>query len=245
MAEHDGHRQRMRDRAEKTGLKGFQPHEVLELLLAETIPRRNVNPLAHALIDRFGSFSAVLDARKEELMQVSGVGEKTADHLTRQTDYYMYYMRDRWGEKPKLDTRHKAGQYCTTMFGRQQVESMVMVCLDVHRAVIAYETLATGTIDEAPLYTRTVVECALRYHAHSVLLVHNHPSGSVEPSRGDMMVSQQVARALDTVDIQLMDHIVVAGDRYASLEQAGGLGRRKQSVQLYPLDSAADSEDPS
>ena len=76
MSEHDGHRKRLRERAARTGLEGFQPHEVLELLLSETIPRKDVNPLAHALIDRFGSFSGVLNAGREELMQVPGVGER-------------------------------------------------------------------------------------------------------------------------------------------------------------------------
>ena len=73
MPEHEGHRKRLRERAAQTGLEGFQPHEVLELLLSETIPRKDVNPLAHALIDRFGSFSGVLNAAREELLQVPGV----------------------------------------------------------------------------------------------------------------------------------------------------------------------------
>ena len=226
MSEHQGHRKRLRERANRTGLAGFQPHEVLEMLLSETIPRRNVNPLAHALIERFGSFSAVLDASKEALMQVEGVGEHTADHLCRQPDYYAYYEYDRWArEKAELLTVQRACNYCTSMFGRQQEEALAIVCMDVRKAVIAHQVLSVGTVDEAPIYPRMVAEAALRYHAHSVILVHNHPSGSAEPSVGDVEVSRRVSDALQTLEIKLVDHIIVAGPQALSLKEAGYLDR--------------------
>lgn len=241
MGEHDFHRQRLRRRATRTELDGFEPHEMLELLISYAIPRGDVNPVAHALIERFGSFSGVLDARKEELMQVKGVGERTATLLTSIPHFFAYYQRDRWGEKPRLTTRRMAGEYCTTMFARQQVESMVLVCLDTHKAVLAYETLFTGTVDETPLYTRAVVECALRHNAHTVMLVHNHPSGVTNPSKADIIVSQMVQNALNTVDIELLDHFVVAGSRYTSLRDAD---RKAWEAGLSSLDHAADSDSP-
>lgn len=258
MSEHDGHRKRLRDRANSTGLEGFQAHEVLELLLSETIPRRDVNPLAHVLIDHFGSLAGVLDARKEELMQVDGVGERTAAHLSLQVEFFRYYQRDRWGEKPRLSTRYIAGEYCTALYGKQHVEAMRLVCLDVHKSVLASEVIAVGTVDETPVYPRTVVECALRYHAHSVILVHNHPSGEVEPSRGDVFVSAQIEQALRLVNIELLDHIIVAGDRYVSLRDMGLVPTLKPSVRIapdkqemrkkvplpIPTRNAADSDDP-
>ena len=147
MSEHVGHRKRLRERAVRTDLEGFQPHEVLELLLSETIPRKDVNPLAHALIDRFGSFSGVLNAGREELLQVPGVGERTADHLSMQVSFFRYYRHDRWRDRPRLNTRRDAGEYCTTLFDRQLTESMRLICLDVHKAVLASEVLAVGTVD--------------------------------------------------------------------------------------------------
>lgn len=239
MAEHDGHRSRLRRRALETDMQGFQPHEVLEFLLTFAIPRKDVNPLAHALIDRFGSLSGVLDAKAEELAQVPGMGENAAALLASLVNIWAFYQRDRWGERPRLATRRMAGEYCTAMFARQKTESMVLVCLDVHKAVLATETLMRGTVDETPLYMRGVVECALRHRAHSVLLVHNHPSGQLDPSPGDIAVSAQVKSALETVEIQLLDHIIVAGARYASLSQMGLLG-----AQLLPgaLDRAADRD---
>lgn len=258
MSEHDGHRKRLRERANSTGLEGFQAHEVMELLLSETIPRKDVNPLAHELIDHFGSLAGVLDARKEELMQVKGVGERTAAHLALQVEILRYYQRDRWGEKPRLNNRYEAGEYCTALFGRQQVEAMRLVCLDVHKSVLASEVIAVGTVDETPVYPRTVVEAALRYHAHSVILVHNHPSGEVEPSQGDVYVSAQVERALRLVNIDLLDHIIVAGDRYTSLCDMGLVPTLKPRADVQPdrqemrkkvpfplpTRNAADSDDP-
>ena len=109
MAEHDGHRERMRQRARETDMRGFQPHEVLEFLLMYAIPRRDVNPLAHKLIERFGSLSGVLDARPEELMQVPGVGENAATLLSSLVSVFSAYQRDRWRKRPCLSSRKEAG----------------------------------------------------------------------------------------------------------------------------------------
>ena len=231
MSEHQGHRKRLRERANRTGLDGFQPHEVLEMLLSETIPRRDVNPLAHALIERFGSFSAVLDASKEELMQVDGIGEQTAAHLCRQPDYYAYYEYDRWQRKrEELTSVQRACNYCTAVFGRQQTESLAIICLDVRKAVITHRVLSVGTVDEAPIYPRIVAEAALRYHAHSVILVHNHPSGEVDPSVGDVEISRRVSDALQTLEIKLVDHIIVAGPQAFSLSEAGYLDKDSKAT---------------
>ena len=229
---HEGHRKRLRQRARATQLEGFQPHEVLELLLTYAIPRQDVNPLAHALIDRFGSLSGVLDASAAELEQVPGMGESAAVLLSSLVGVFAAYQKDRWGEKPRLTNRALAGEYCTALFARQQVESIVLICLDVHKTVIAAETLMRGTVDETPLYPRSVVECALRHRAHSVLLAHNHPSGVLTPSRGDIDVSIQVGNALKPVEIELLDHIVVAGSEYCSLYALGYLGG---GTQLHPV----------
>ena len=235
MSEHAGHRKRLRERADKTGLTGFQPHEVLELLLMETIPRKDVNPLAHALIEHFGSFSAVLDAAREDLMQVDGVGERTADHLSSLPHLFAYYSQDRWERSsPTLVTPGQACEYCISMFGRQREESFGIVCLDAQRSVIARQILSRGTVDEAPAYPRMVAEAALRYHAHSVIMVHNHPSGMLVPSEGDLAVSEQIGRALAALEIHLVDHVIVAGPRAVSLVQAGFIHRGGTRVEKRP-----------
>lgn len=128
------------------------------------------------------------------------------------------------------------------MFARQRVEELMLVCLDAHKQVLATETLMRGTVNEAPVYTRTVVECALRHHAQAVLLAHNHPSGITTPSEGDVAVSMQIKHALETVEVEFLDHIVVAGSAFASLTDMGLMGG--QRIQVLPFDCAADSDDP-
>lgn len=223
MAEHDGHRERMRQRARETDMRGFQPHEVLEFLLMYAIPRRDVNPLAHKLIERFGSLSGVLDARPEELMQVPGVGENAATLLSSLVSVFSAYQRDRWRKRPCLFSRKEAGEFCTALFSRQKVESIVIVCLDVHKAVLASEMLTQGTVSETPLYPREVVAYALRHQAHSVILAHNHPSGDTRPSMDDLRITLEIRDALRTMDITLEDHFIIAGSRFTSLWQTGAL----------------------
>lgn len=223
MAEHDGHRERMRQRVRETDMRGFQPHEVLEFLLMYAIPRRDVNPLAHKLIKRFGSLSGVLDARPEELMQVPGVGENAATLLSSLVSVFSAYQRDRWRKRPCLFSRKEAGEFCTALFSRQKVESVAIVCLDVHKAVLASEMLTQGTVSETPLYPREVVAYALRHQAHSVILAHNHPSGDTRPSMDDLRITLEIRDALRTMDITLEDHFIIAGSRFTSLWQTGAL----------------------
>ena len=220
-SEHDGHRARLRSRAEETNLQGFQPHEVLELILMETIPRKDVNPLAHILLSHFGdSFAEVLDAKKEQLMEVPGIGEATAQHIAGLRDIFAYYQKDRWKERPRLLNYGTAGEYCTSLFGRQREESVKLVCLDAQMNVLAVETLSVGTLAETSLPVRRVVESAIRHNAHSVILTHNHPSGILEPSKEDFEATKCVELALRTIEVRLMDHFIVAGSEYRSIRTA-------------------------
>ena len=113
---HSHHRERLRKRAREEGLSSFEPHEALELLLFYAIPRVNTNEIAHALLDRFGSFAAVLDADYSQLVEVPGMGENSATFLTLLPEFFMLYGRDRLGSRPQLNTRARAGEYCLHLF---------------------------------------------------------------------------------------------------------------------------------
>lgn len=214
---HQGHRARLRKRAVETGLQGFEPHEVLELLLTYAIPRVDVNPLAHRLIEEFGSLSAVLDAGEKELRRVDGMGENAAALLSLLPELFAIYGRDRWGEKPVLSSCTLAGAYCVSLFSKQHTEAMAILCLDVKKQLIRRKTLFTGTVDETPVYLRDIAAFALECKAHSVLMTHNHPSGSVEPSAADLSWTSRASEALAPLGIRLEDHIIVAGNRFMSL----------------------------
>lgn len=214
---HAGHRERIRERARREGLAAFSEHEVLELLLTYAIPQKDVNPLAHALIARFGSLASVLGADENELMSVKGVGANAALLLNMLPDLMRYYQISTLGDKPVVANLAQARRYCAPLFLGAREEQLYMICLNKNGQVLRVTLLHTGTVDEVALYPRVVVQTALRHDAHAVLLAHNHPSGMIEPSAADLRATLAVTRALETMNIALVDHLIFAGEEAYSM----------------------------
>ena len=230
---HAGHRQRIRERYEQQGLAGFAEHEVLELLLTFAIARKDVNPLAHELIAQFGSLAAVLEADKRELMRVNGVGENTAALITLMPQLLGLYRRSAMGEKPVITNISEARHYCQSLFFGEHEEKVYLLCLDQAGRVLHPVLLRKGTVDEVNIYPREVVEMALRYRAHTVLLTHNHPSGSASPSQADLSVTLRIAHVLNAIGISLMDHLILAENEVISMKreyESGNLGGNYQAA---------------
>ena len=219
--DHYGHRKRLRERFFREGLENFQNHEKLELLLGYAIPRRNVNEIAHRLINKFGGFSRVLDASKEDLMKVGGITESTATLITSIPQFAKAYRLDKWKTKPNLANSYTAGKFASELFACSIYEEAYVICLDNMGNLINYEKITEGTINETPLYPRLVVEVALRNKANKVVVAHNHPSGTLEPSWSDRKITEKIEMALENIDITLMDHIIVGGERFASMKEMG------------------------
>lgn len=209
---HSGHRERLRARFMQEGLASFSEHEVLELLLTYAIPQRDVNPLAHDLIDRFGRLSQVLEADVNELTQVSGVGERAALLLTMMPQLMRYYHMNALGERPVITNYDEAKRYCAPLFTGQHDELLFMICMDQSGRVTHRSLLQSGTIDEVAIYPRRIVEIALQHNAHGVLLCHNHPGGHAEPSQADIDSTMRLAWALAPIGIRLVDHLIFSGD---------------------------------
>ena len=223
---HAGHRERIRQRFCEQGLAGFADHEVLELLLTFSIARKDVNPLAHALLAQFGSLSAVLEADKSELLRVRGVGENTAALLSLMPELLGRYQRSAKGSRPSVSNMQEARTYCKSLFFGVHEEMVYVLCLDKHSRVIHPALLRRGTIDEVMIYPREVVEMAIRYHAHAVLLTHNHPGGDASPSQADYSVTRRIAAALAAIGVPLIDHLILSEDAMFSMrrEIEGGEG---------------------
>lgn len=217
---HDGHRERLRARFLRDGLGGFEDHQALELLLFFAIPRGDTNPIAHRLLQQFGSFSAVLNARKEELCRVEGVGENTATLLYLVPALCRRYLSDLDGNLDRLDTLQDAGRYLTSRLIGYPNEVMFLLCLDGRNRVIYSKELAEGTVDHVPVTVRSIVEVAIRCNAVSVILAHNHTQGFAIPSSADLYVTQQIKAALDSIGIELRDHIIVANDGFVSMMES-------------------------
>ncbi|MBR6569937.1 MAG: DNA repair protein RadC [Clostridia bacterium] len=226
--EHAGHRQRMRERFVSQGLDGFAPHEVLELILMYAIPQKNVNPLAHRLLEHFGSLHAVLEADAEELVRVEGIGSYAASLLSLFGHVDRQLEKSRSAEKKRLGSRAAAKAHCAGLLKGLRQEHLYLVCLNAQMEVIHNALIARGTLNEVPAYPRLVAEAALRCNAHSVVLCHNHPGGSVIPSMQDLQMTADLGDMLHSLDILLADHVIVAGEDALSLVECGLLQHEQQ-----------------
>ena len=232
---HEGHRGRLRERFRTNSLSGFASHEALELLLSYCIPKRDVNPLAHALIDRFGSFSGVLDAAPEELERVSGIGEYSATFLNLVAQAAGYYQRDKYRSLTTLMTVPDMGKYCMSLFLNDTSEKLYLVALNIHGQLLGSHLICSGSLDELIIYPRHVVDAALRSNAYAVVITHNHPGGSLYPSKADEQTTKLIHRALSMIDVSLLDHIIVGGGRYASMTAQGYLDDARENDPMLSM----------
>ena len=220
---HQGHREKMRQRFLKSGLEGFADHEALELLLYYAIPRRDTNPIAHRLIERYGSLLAVLTAPVEDLRKVEGVGESAAVLLK---------VAGQIGRKARLSDAAQSramtdvetvGAYLLERYAGETHEVVYQLCLDRKGKLLACKRLNDGGASSASLDIRKVVENAILTSASTVILAHNHPSGIALPSDDDCAATTQAVQALQTIGVVLADHIIVADDDFVSMAQSGYL----------------------
>ncbi len=221
MAIHDGHRQRLKDRFLQQGLDDFNEVQVLELLLFYCIPRQDTNPIAHRLLDRFGTLSQVMEAPAEELEKVPGMGKNAATFLHLVTQAGRYYQVNRTMQSKILTTIDQCGAYLCPYFIGRRNETVFLLCLDSKCKVLCCKEIGEGSVNSAGVPIRRIVETALAANASTVVLAHNHPSGLALPSAEDIQTTRRLAVALDAVEIMLIDHIIVADGDFVSLAQSG------------------------
>ena len=220
MSIHDGHRQRLKDRFLREGLDGFTDIQVLELLLFYVVPRKDTNPIAHDLLDCFGSLARVLDAPVIRLTEVNGISENGATFLKLVREIERRYALSQ-GEEIILNTIEDCCEYLTRFFKSKRNETVFLLSLDAKLKLLSCREVGEGSVNYASVPIRRCVEMALEDGATSVILAHNHPSGLAVPSGDDIVTTRRLAMALSAVEIQLVDHIVVADDDYVSMVQSG------------------------
>lgn len=219
---HIGHRERLRKRFLEEGLDTFDDHQILELLLFNAIPRGDTNPIAHRLIRRFGSLSAVLEADPKDVASVEGIGDKAAAFLSMIPQVTRRYYHDRvLRDRPRLNTSEAVAEYLIPLMAGRPEEVFYVLCLDTQCRVVYTALVSEGTVNEAAVYPRHVVEEALRHRAASVILAHNHPAGTAKPSQQDHQLTKLLVQALGPLDIKVLDHIIVAGDQAFSFAREG------------------------
>jgi len=221
MSVHEGHRERLRKRFLEEGLDHFSDIQALELALFYCIPRVDTNPISHALLDRFGTLAQVLEAPVEELKKVPGMGERSATFLHLITEFGRYYLVSRTADMKILPTLEQCAEYMLPLFYGRRLETVFLLCLDAKCKVLSCKEIAEGDVNSTGISVRKVVETALGANATSVVLAHNHPSGVAVPSGEDIQTTRKITAALAAVDVQLVDHIVVADHDYVSMAQSG------------------------
>ena len=216
-----GHRARLRYKFSQNGADSFLDHELLELLLTYALPRKDTKPLAWALLKKFGSLKAVLDAPAEKLTEVDGIGPAAAQLIVLVRALFTKYARAQMSAPVSASCPREVIEYCKTSLQGKREEFLEIIFLSVRNTILGTQIIASGLIDRVAVSPRKIVECALRAKAAALILVHNHPSGDARPSEADIEMTEQIKKAAELFNIELHDHIIVAGSHYFSLHEAG------------------------
>jgi DNA repair protein RadC len=217
------HRKRLRERFLAGGARAMPDYELLELVLFRAIPRRDVKPLARALLEKFGDFNSVLSAPADSLTAVPGVGEAVMTELKVVEAAAHRLSRARVMQRQVISSWDALLDYCHTSMAHRQTEQFRVFYLDRKNVLIADEEQAEGTVDHVPVYPREVVKRALHLNASALILVHNHPSGDPTPSASDIAMTQQVQSAADVFGITLHDHLIIGRSCELSFRAQGYL----------------------
>lgn len=215
------HRKRLRERFMAGGADALPDYELLELVLFRAVPRKDVKPLAHDLIERFGDFSRVVSAAPIELQAVTGVGAAVVTELKLVEAAAQRLSRGRVMNKPVISSWAALLEYCHTTMSHLPTEQFRILFLDRKNRLIADEMQARGTVDHVPVYPREIVKRALDLHASALILVHNHPSGDPTPSEADISMTGQVATACSTLGLTLHDHLIIGKSNELSFRSEG------------------------
>jgi DNA repair protein RadC len=215
-----GHRARLRERFLKSRGE-LADYELIELLLCAAMPRRDVKPIAKALLKRFGSFAGVLNADVQALTEISGMGETAAVSLIAVREAAVRLLQDDVLDKPVLGNWQSLMDYVRAAMAHGKKEQFRILFLNRKNVLIADELQQEGTVDHTPVYPREVIKRALDLGASALILVHNHPSGDPTPSQADIAMTKDLREAADKLDISLHDHIVVSKSGNTSFKTLG------------------------
>ena len=218
---HSGHRQRLREQFLQHGLDTMAEVNALELLLFYAIPRQDTSPIAHRLLDTFGSLHGVMNAPHSELVERGGLSENAAALIRLVPAMERRRRISALASEQRLMTIEDCGEYLLPFFMGQEQEQVRLLCLDGSCTVLGCEKISDGTVSGAVLTPRSVLEAALRKKAVTVVLAHNHPSGSLQPSDEDIQATNAARTALESVGIVLADHLIIGDGRFSSMAEMG------------------------
>ena len=214
------HRQRIREKYLKSGLDNWHDYEILELILTYAIPRKDTKPVAKALLRKFKSIRGVFDAEMEVLNKVNGIGANATILINLFKEVVsLYLLQDLLEQENVISSPKAVYNYLQASLRGSKDEIFKVIFLNTANRPVKAETIHVGTVNKAVVYPRKVVEHALKNKATSVILAHNHPGGSLTPSEDDKNITQALIKALGTVDVNVLDHIIIGLEGYFSFKE--------------------------
>ncbi len=216
-----GHRARLRDKFLKHGLNAFLDYEIVELLLALGNPRRDCKQQAKAALKKFKTLSNVLAAPAEDLQEVSGIGPRNVFGIRLVHEVARRSLKERMMSRPVCHSSREVFDYLYHALRDAKTERFKVLFLDAKNRIIEEQTFSEGTVDSSAVYPREIIRAALRHHASSLIFVHNHPSGDPAPSASDREITQELVFAVLTMQIKVLDHIIIGSNRYFSFADQG------------------------
>jgi len=226
----EGHRARLRDRFLAKGLDGFSDTEILELLLSFGTPRSDCKEPARMLLAKYGSFAKVLEAPIASLREVKGVGPKNGFALHFVHAVASHYLKERLHGKRYLHSSKEVADFLVHSMRGLKKEVLTVIFLDSSHAIIDSEIVAEGTLNVNTVYPREIIKRALEFHAAALIIAHNHPSGSLQPSTQDIKLTKTLALLCRYMQIQLLDHLII-GDGAYSFADNGLMNSVKEDCQ--------------
>ncbi len=214
------HRKRLRERFRKSGAEGMHDYEILELLLTYAVPRKDVKPRAKELVRRFGSLPGVLDATQKELEEVAEIGPISSTLIRLIKETCSVYLAEKAKDTDALSSPGAVLDFARMKLAGLPHEAFMIIFLNTKNKVLDYKVLHEGTIDRAVIYPRRMVEEALGRHASGIILVHNHPSGDTGPSAEDKQLTRSLIEAARTIDLRVLDHIIIGKEGYCSFSES-------------------------
>lgn len=230
---HYGHRARLRDRVYKEGLNNFQDYQVLEYALSFVIPYKDTNPIAHALVNKFGSLAGVLEASVEDLQTISGLGEVSAYYLASFIQIFTFYERERENKTRILINAPDTYEFVKECFKNSLNEEVYLISLNEKNKVIKVEKIGEGDITNVKVSFRKITDAISRNRVSKIILAHNHPNSDAKPSDDDDQYTKALVTTLALNDCVLVDHMIIGSEDgdYFSYQRSGKIDEYVKQVE--------------
>jgi len=212
-----GHRERLLNRFNKSGLNGLHEYEIVELLCMLLIPRRDVKPLAKKLCADFGSINELINAEQSKLISYAGLTERNTVYLSFLKELMAYCLKERFSEETFITSRADVESYLKFHLGHRKDEYLAVLFLDTANRILSFDIMAEGTVNQCVVYPRAICEKALEKKASALILIHNHPAQTPQASKPDWLITEKVRKACSVLEIQLVDHLIVTREKTISL----------------------------